>query len=872
MSQKLTGLTLQEVEESKQKHGRDNTLSQKEQKSFLSILIDAFKDIWILVLLGTLVIRILINLTNPAHADWLESIAVIAAILIATGGSARSEYSSEKEFSTLQASASKITINVLREGRLQELNIDHLVIGDIVKLRAGDKVPADGYILEGKISVNQQALNGESDPSKKKPLGDNPKPDMTDTYNEYSLFRGSDVLEGEAYMYVAEVGDKTMIGTINTSLQEDTKESPSKAKLNVLAGQIGKLGLSAAIGYFIITTLLFFIPIHAHGNGNIIDSLLRSFMYSVTIIIMAVPEGLPMMLSLVGGMMSQQLLRLNILVRHAESIETAGYMNILFSDKTGTITEGKMSVVDIALGNGDIYTRSQESNGSPFKSLSPKLLKEIKYASGLNNDAFISNDQGAGGNPTDNALMTFLHEENMTDFDRDTIVDKELFDSLKKFASVTIDTGVTYIKGAPEFTMSTIKYYLDENGDKQPFTDDIREAFTKASDEQANRSMRVLALIQRDLEGNEILIAGVCLRDNVRSGMRETLQQTHEAGVQVVMVTGDRKETALAISKDAGIYTSDDQIILTHDELEQLSDEEIKALLPKLRVVARALPMDKKRLVKLAQELDYVVGMTGDGVNDAAALKAADIGFSLGDGTQTAQGASDLVLLNNSLNSIVTAILYGRTMTKSVQKFITFQLTVNMTTIAMSLLSPIFAFDEPFTIIQILFINLIMDTLAALAFGLEPALSSYLKHKPIARSAKIVTSNMISAIAISSLFITTVSILILTNFANINSVLSLSGEDHVKSFMFSFFIYSILANSLNTRSEGFNLFEKISENKRFIYVMGGLVIAQTFIIQFGGKIFSTVSMDITHYLFAMGLALCIIPIDMIRKAIMKKIN
>lgn len=872
MSQKLTGLTLQEVEESKQKYGRDNTLSQKEQKSFLSILIDAFKDIWILVLLATLAVRILINFTNPAHADWLESIAILAAILIATGGSARSEYSSEKEFSTLQASASKITINVLREGRLQELNIDHLVIGDIVKLRAGDKVPADGYILEGKVSVNQQSLNGESDPSKKKPLGDNPKPDMTDTYNEYSLFRGSDVLDGEAYMYVTEVGDKTMIGTINTSLQEDTKESPSKAKLNVLAGQIGKLGLSAAIGYFIITTILFFIPIHAQSNGNIIDSLLRSFMYSVTIIIMAVPEGLPMMLSLVGGMMSQQLLRLNILVRHAESIETAGYMNILFSDKTGTITEGKMSVVDIALGNGDIYTRSDESNGSPFKSLSPKLLKEIKYASGLNNDSFISNDQGAGGNPTDNALMTFLHEEDMTDFDRDTIVEKELFDSLKKFASVTIDTGMTYIKGAPEFTMSNIKYYLDENGDKQPFTEDIRNAFTKASDEQANRSMRVLALIQRDVDGDETLIAGICLRDNVRSGMRETLQQTHEAGVQVVMVTGDRKETALAISKDAGIYTSDDQIILTHDELEQLSDEEIKALLPKLRVVARALPMDKKRLVKLAQELDYVVGMTGDGVNDAAALKAADIGFSLGDGTQTAQGASDLVLLNNSLNSIVTAILYGRTMTKSVQKFIKFQLTVNMTTIAMSLLSPIFAFDEPFTIIQILFINLIMDTLAALAFGLEPALSTYLKHKPIARSAKIVTSDMISAIAVSSSFITIISILLLTNFANINSILSLPDENHIKSFMFAFFIYSILANSLNTRSEGFNLFEKITENKRFIYVMGGLVIAQTLIIQFGGKIFSTIAMDIKHYLFAMGLALCIIPIDMIRKAIMKKNN
>lgn len=341
----------------------------------------------------------------------------------------------------------------------------------------------------------------------------------------------------------------------------------------------------------------------------------------------------------------------------------------------------------------------------------------------------------------------------------------------------------------------------------------------------------------------------------------------NEAGVTVVMVTGDRKETAVAIAKEAGIYKSTDDVVLTHDELASLSDEEVKALLPRLKVVSRALPLDKKRLVNLAQEIDLVAGMTGDGVNDAPSLKAADIGFSMGDGTQAAQESSDVVILNNSLTSIEKAVLYGRTMTESVKKFIIFQLTVNVTTIALALIGPLVGFKEPFTIIQILWINLIMDTLAALAFGEEPTLERYMKRPPIGRKENILTSYMKSAIGVAGLFITAVSTMLLANMFNLQQIFDLHDSKEVLTFMFTFFIYAVIFNSLNTRSHGFNVFEHIGRNKRFIYVMVSIAIVQSLIIQFGGEVFNTVPMDLKHFGLALGLAFLIIPVDMIRKAL-----
>ena len=867
---KFNGLTKEEVARSYQEHG-NNALSSKETETFLSILIGAFDDPWIKVLLFGLALKTVINIAcmiNPSlgHADWIEVVSLIAAIGLSTGVASFSEWKNGKEFNSLQEQASKIVVKVYRDGHLHELNIDELVIGDVVQLRAGDQIPADGIILDGTLKVNQASLNGESEDANKYALGDNPMPSADDTFNEFILLRGSYVTEGEAVMEVTTIGDNTMLGSINVAIQEDGKESPSTEKLSRLAGQIGVMGSTGAIGYLVINAILVSGLINTVARpDNWFFFIIQLIMYAVTIVIMAVPEGLPMMLAMVASMNSRRLLAENILVRKPASTETAGYINILFSDKTGTITEGVLKLVDVLQADGTTYTTG-DTEGLPFEIAPASLKEELKIGLGLNNDSVISDGVAIDSNQTDRALMTFLYNYGLVPESRESVVSKEAFTSATKFASVTLGSGETYIKGAPEIILSGVTKYIKKDGSVGDFTPEIAEKFNSASIEQANRSMRVLAIVKQ-VAGVKTLIAGVCIRDNVRQGIKETVRVMNEAGVTVVMVTGDRKETAVAIAKEAGIYKSTDDVVLTHDELASLSDEEVKTLLPRLKVVSRALPLDKKRLVNLAQEIDLVAGMTGDGVNDAPSLKAADIGFSMGDGTQAAQESSDVVILNNSLTSIEKAVLYGRTMTESVKKFIIFQLTVNVTTIALALIGPLVGFKEPFTIIQILWINLIMDTLAALAFGEEPTLERYMKRPPIGRKENILTGYMKSAIGVAGLFITVVSTMLLANLFNLQQMLDLHDSKEVLTFMFTFFIYAVIFNSLNTRSHGFNVFEHIGRNKRFIYVMVSIAIVQSLIIQFGGEVFNTVPMDLKHFGMALGLAFLIIPVDMIRKAL-----
>ena len=873
---KFKGLTSAEVQASKNAHG-DNRLSSKEANSLLSIFIEAFQDQWILILLAALGLKIIFNFVAmifPAigEANWYEAISLIFAILMSTGFSAVSQYRNEQKFNILQEEASKTNAKVYRDGKLKEILVDDIVKGDQILLQSGDKIPVDGIILEGKLKVNQAVLNGESEDATKLPLGDREEPDSSDLFTEFKVFRGTVVTSDEAVIEATQIGDNTVLGSINTSLQEDSKNSPSKEKLNKLARNIGVLGYSAGAAYSVINLVLGFIALNKANNlngGSIFLLIIETILFAVTIIIMAVPEGLPMMLALVSSMNSGRLLAQNILVRHPDTIETAGYMNILFSDKTGTITEGKLSVVDFFLGDGTLYAATGETDAPDFDTMSDSLKAEIINGIGLNNDAMVADGNAVGSNATDRALLDFLIGRSQLDFDTNTITEKQQFNSATKFASVTTNDGKIYIKGAPEFILNDCYYYLDKDGHKQNFTDDIKARFQELSLEQANRSMRLLAILNTD--GNDkVLIGIVCIRDNVRSSIKQTVETMNRAG-QVVMVTGDRKETAVAIAKEAGIVTGENDLVLTHDELSALSDQELKQQLPHLKVVSRALPMDKKRLIEVAQELDMVAGMTGDGVNDSPALKSADVGFSMGDGTEVAREASDIVILNNSLTSIEKAVLYGRTMSKSVSKFIIFQLTVNVTTIAMSLLSPLLGLKEPFTIIQILWVNLIMDTLAALAFGEEPALDRYMNEKPVAKKTNILTGYMKSAIGVASAFITLVCLAILKNVGGIQDFITngTGNFEMVTTFTFTVFIYAVIFNSFNTRSNGFNIFEHIGKNKKFLIVMISIAVVQTLIIQFGGKVFSTIPMDIQHYIIALLIAVLIIPADFIRKALTK---
>ena len=868
----MRGLSDSQVNKSKQDFGT-NALAKKETESLWSMFIGAFDDIWIKVLCAALVMKIVISVIGvfvPALAgenDVVEIISIVLAIALATGFSTLSEYRNSSRSEALQEEYNKTYAKVMRNGKLVNILTSEIVKGDTILVQAGDKVPTDGVLFEGHIKVSQAALNGESRDENKTAADNLDEAESTDYASANKVFMGSVVTSGEGYMVATVIGDASELGKINKALtddnEEDERKDTSSLKLEVVAAGIGKLGVSAAAIAGVLDVVLNLI--RTDEPITVVYVLLlvaEAVMLMASIVIMAVPEGLPMMNSLVQSMNTESMYKKNILVSHKAAFSDSAYMNVLFSDKTGTITQGNLSLVEFITGDGKIaeHIPSQE------------FIEAIT----LNNLAKVSEGKPIGSNNMDRALLGYALEHGYDDSknDPDKVADISGFDSEKKCATVTLKNGLVYWKGATENIIDKVTHYMLPSGEEKEFTAADKKAVEDQMLAQAKRTMKLLS-VAKIADVKTVLMAVLCLRDNVRTDAVETVEILNNAGIQVVMVTGDAEETAVAIAKEAGILKDEqNDVVLTHEELEQMSDEELKKKLPNLRVVSRAKPLDKKRLVSISQQLDNVCGMTGDGVNDAPALKQADIGFAMGDGTAVAQEAGDVVILNNSLTSIKDCVLNSRTMSKSVGKFLIFQLTVNISTLLMNIIAPILGWTEPFSIVQILWINLIMDTLAAMAFGGEPILNRYMNEKPALRKDNILTTYIKSAIGTSSVFITLGSILILENIGGITDFVTPAGcadpELYEKTFMFAFFIYSIIFNSLNTRSERFNVFEHIEENKNFIIVMGVIFILQTIIIEIGGQVFSTTTLNAKALFVSMLLAVLIIPVDMVRKAIVSK--
>lgn len=870
---KLYGLTDKQVEESKSKYGT-NELSKKEPESVWSMFLNAMKDVCILVLLGALGVKVVLTILGiivPAlnsGNDALEIISIVMAIALATGFSTLSEYRNSSRSEALQEEYNKSYAKVMRNGKLISILTSEIVKDDIVLVQAGDKIPVDGLILQGSLKVSQAALNGESRDESKSETDSMKEAESTDYSSKSKVFMGSVVTSGEAYIIATVVGDSSELGKINKALNdgdEEERKDSTTLKLEVLVGQIGKLGSACAVIAGILDVVLSIVrAVEPISAISVVLLLASAVMLGASILIMAIPEGLALIVSLVQSMNTESMYKKNILVSHKAAFADSAFMNLLFSDKTGTITGGKLELVEFITGNGNIVETITN--------------RDFIEAITVNNLAKISEGKAIGSNNMDRALLTYAMNNGYDDSKNDPSKVKEIsgFDSEKKCATVEMNDGTVYWKGATENIIDKVTHYILPDGSIKEFSSTLKEKVEATMVEQAKRTMKLLSVAK--ISGDKtILYAILCLRDNVRTDAIETVDILNQAGIQVVMVTGDAEETAVAIAKEAGILKDEStDIVLTHEELESLSDEDLKKKLPNLRVVSRAKPLDKKRLVTIAQQLENVVGMTGDGVNDAPALKQADTGFAMGDGTAVAQEAGDVVILNNSLTSIKDCILNSRTMSKSVSKFLIFQLTVNVSTLLMNIVAPILGWTEPFSIVQILWINLIMDTLAALAYGGEPILDRYMKEKPAKRTDKILTPYIKSAIGLGSIFITLGSIVILENvfgildFVRPENVANVETFD--KTFMFAFFIYSIIFNSLNTRSENINLFEHIKDNKRFILVMGGIFILQTLLLEFGGAVFGTVPLSLKAYLVAIGLSLLIIPIDMIRKLILKSKN
>ena len=868
----IKGLSDSQVNESKSKYGT-NQLAKKETESLWSMFIGAFDDIWIKVLCAALVLKIALAVLGvfvPALSgsnDVIEIISIIIAIALATGFSTLSEYRNSSRSEALQEEYNKTYAKVMRNGKLVNILTNEIVKGDTILVQAGDKVPVDGLLFEGNIKVSQAALNGELRDETKTATTSMDEATSTDYSSSCKIFMGSVVTSGEGYMVATVIGDDSELGKINKALTDENEEErkdTSSLKLEVVAAGIGKLGVSAAaIAGVLHVALTIFRANEAVTVVSVLLVIAEAVMLMASIVIMAVPEGLPMMNSLVQSMNTESMYKKNILVSHKAAFSDSAYMNVLFSDKTGTITEGNLSLVEFILGDGNIVDSIQD--------------KEFIEAITLNNLAKVSSQGKAiGSNNMDRALLSYAIDKGYDDAKKDIDKVEEIsgFDSEKKCATVKLKNGDIYWKGATENIINTVTHYMLSNGEVKEFTSQDKSNVEAKMLEQAKRTMKLLS-VAKITNGKTILMAVLCLRDNVRTDAVETVEILNDAGIQVVMVTGDAEETAVAIAKEAGIIKDEKKdVVLTHEQLESMSDEELKKVLPHLCVVSRAKPLDKKRLVSISQQLENVCGMTGDGVNDAPALKQADIGFAMGDGTAVAQEAGDVVILNNSLTSIKDCVLNSRTMAKSVGKFLIFQLTVNISTLLMNILAPILGWTEPFSIVQILWINLIMDTLAAMAFGGEPILDRYMKEQPAKRTDNILTKYIKSAIGTSSIFITLGSILILENIGGITSFVTpvdcANPELYEKTFMFAFFIYAIIFNSLNTRTEKFNLFEHIGENKNFIRVMGAIFVLQTIIIEIGGSVFETTTLNVKALLVSMALAILIIPVDMIRKAIVSK--
>lgn len=861
----MQGLSSKEVEVSRKQYGSNN-LTQIPPDPLWKKILEGFKDPMIMILLVALVIQVILFFLG--QAEWFEPVGILIAILIANGVASISENKQENKASALkEEEESKERAKVIRDGQLVEIHVSEVVVGDTVFLQAGDKIPADGIVIDGELKVDQAALNGETEEADKIACPQNAQYNIKDLLNKYYAYRGTVVCGGEGYMEIKVVGDKTLFGELALEVQEDTRETPLQVKLGVLAQQISKFGYIGAIciiaGVLLKTLITGTLPTNVYDWIRLI---MNAVTVAVTIIVCAVPEGLPMLTSILLSFQSLKMAKDNVLVRKINGLETAGSLSILFSDKTGTITEGKLSVVELATGSV-----------STFKELSMidhSLAADIIAGIGINNSSVASKGSIIGGNSTDRALMSFLVDAKATsELSREDVRNFNAFDSNKKSSSITLTRdgqSTTYIKGAPERIVEKCKYYIDETGTVKELVE--KNYLTTYIDTQAGRSMRLLAVAKTNgtnEDGELTLICVISIRDNVRKEAVNAIKEVQNAGIQVVMVTGDRKETAVAIAKEAGLLTDENDVALTSAEMADKSDDELKKILPRLKVVSRALPTDKSRLVRIAQELDYVVGMTGDGVNDSPALKKADVGFAMGSGTEVAKEAGDITILDDNFSSIEKAILYGRTMFKSIRKFLIFQLTVNVAAVLTCFIGPLFGENVILTVIQLLLINLAMDTLAAIAFGSEPALKEYMNDKPVPRTASIVSKEMLTEVIISALYITFICLAILF----ISPVRNLFGNvdvTYLKSALFATFMMAITFNGFNARTSHINVFESLGRNKNFLLVIGAIFLMQFVFVTFGGDVLSVESLSVQSWIVCIVLAFLVIPIDMIRKVIMRK--
>jgi Ca2+-transporting ATPase len=904
-----TGLSDGGVETSRKQFGK-NALTSLPREPLWKKFLEKFNEPIIKILLAAAILSMVVDVFKhffrAAEGPILvEGFAVLVAVILATGVAFASEYKSDREFEVLNAEKESIQSKVLRGGQIHSVPFEEVVVGDVVLLEAGDEIPADGRLIKAtELQVDQSLMTGESEPVRKaaRPLDDS----ADGPEQPGCLYRGTQVVDGVAHLIVTEVGDHTYLGQIARRLSadstgEDQAESeaarvkrkltiskeltPLQQKLARLAGMISKVGYAAAALIFaaqLARGLYYgdiFWPTDGAGLLNVLSELLNYFVTMVIIIVVAVPEGLPMSVTVSLALAMRKMTRANSLVRQLVACETIGSATVICTDKTGTLTQNKMRVERVSW---DDQATDRNSPGwiLPGKSAGggPSAIDWIALIGAINSTANLEEKQGKMvtiGNSTEGALLHWLREAGI-DYGEWRLQNSALyqihFTSERKRMTTVMQRGgemVALVKGAPEWLLPSCKEYLDAGGKARALNEEKANEIRQRLADSARQAMRTLAFayaplpagtptdedslhaLRDSLEHNLVYVGFVAIRDPLRDDVKAALEECRRAGIDVKMVTGDNVETARAIAAEIGLVARPDEpvdtpdsMVLTSTRFNQLGDDELKLQLPKMRVLARARPLDKYRLVRLLQDLGEVVAVTGDGTNDAPALKKADVGLAMGiAGTEVSKEASKIVLLDDAFSTIVSAVHWGRSLYENIQRFVQFQLTINVSALAITFIGVLCGVKAPFTVLQLLWINVIMDTFASIALCSEPPRPGVMNLPPKKRDENILTPAMRWTIIVTAAFFVIVMLGLLI--AMQRGFLAGDGEPEggftlrQGTLFFSIYVFFQVWNQINARSltPDMSALHGLLQNPIFLAIAGLVALGQIAIVTFGKTVF-----------------------------------
>lgn len=859
----MNGLSSKEVLDSRKLHG-SNKLPEPEMKKWYDFAKEALSEKITMILIAIAVLQLFLGFMGVMELS--DPIMILIVLAIVTGIAVKTGIGVQKSAAELRAKTAVRYCDVIRDGKVQTINKDELVVGDLVCVGMGQEIFADGYIVDGKISVNNAAINGETKECKKTPIAGyiHAKTTSTTAYtNPNCLFAGTTVMAGEGKMIVTDVGVNTVNG--DTMVKMQTLESPKTAldiALDNLSDFISKWGTIAAVITFIVLTATGVAEtgMSEYFGGNILDvvqKIAQNFSVALTIIVAAVPEGLPLIVKLVTKQNVKTMEKFNILAKNPGKIPELAYVDIICTDKTGTLTTGVMTPKKIIDGFADEVDTSSE------------LWKNIVSNICLNNSATFNGDgEITGGNSIDRAVLSLVSSDECQSVQSELrVLAKQVFNSANKYSAVTCSGNISYYKGAPE---KLIAHCTTALGDGiQTFTDSDKDRLIENIKSMTRNAMRCIALtkaegtlVENEIPNNMTFLGIIGVVDPVRDEVLDAVAMAHKAGIQVIEITGDCLETAQAVAAECGIYMPGD-LAITNDEFESMSDDEVKSIIPRLRVISRCSPNTKLRLVTLAQEIGKSVAMTGDGVNDSPALKRADVGFGMQGGSDVAKEASDIVLTDDNFASVVKAVELGRTFMHNIMMFLEFQLPINIALLILSVIYPMIATGALLASVQILIINIIMDSLNSLSFGGEPPKEEYMSERPIKKGSGLFIRGAKKRIAISTAaFIALYGII---TFSPVSNMFASDAESMTARF--ALLCFMAVFNGFNIRTEHMNLFKGIGKNKLFAYIAIGIFAMTVILCDFVGVLIKATPLDVTHWLVIVAIAFLVIPVDLVRKAV-----